>query len=179
MKLPILFLSMLLLHVHAWGDAASPYAGQEQRAIKSLSPDEIADLLAGKGMGLAKAAELNRYPGPAHVLELALKLQLSPKQRETTHAIYKQMQTEATRIGRLIVEKERALDSAYARQDIGEAFLQTLVAEIARYQGELRFVHLRAHLQQRQVLTPVQIERYEALRGYTQGQSGMHLHQAH
>src|SRR5262245_46650234 len=44
---------------------ASPYAGQEQRAIKALSDEEIRDLLEARGMGLAKAAELNPYPGPA------------------------------------------------------------------------------------------------------------------
>ena len=35
---------------------ASPYAGQESREIKSLTGDEIAGYLSGKGMGLAKAA---------------------------------------------------------------------------------------------------------------------------
>jgi hypothetical protein len=46
----------------------SPYTGQEQRAIKALSDEEIRDLLEARGMGLAKAAELNSYPGPLHVL---------------------------------------------------------------------------------------------------------------
>ena len=32
-------------------------------------------------MGLALAAELNGYPGPSHVLELADKLELSAEQR--------------------------------------------------------------------------------------------------
>ena len=41
----------------------SSYAGQEIRDIKALSPEDTAALLAGKGMGLAKAAELNGYPG--------------------------------------------------------------------------------------------------------------------
>jgi hypothetical protein len=42
----------------------SPYAGQEKRAVKTLSPDEeIQALLNGRGMGLAKVAELNHYPG--------------------------------------------------------------------------------------------------------------------
>ena len=40
---------------------ASPYAGQERRAIKALSEEEIRDLLEARGMGLAKAAELNSY----------------------------------------------------------------------------------------------------------------------
>ena len=53
-------------HKHDHG----PYAGMQQRALKALSEDQIADLRAGKGMGLALAAELNGYPGPIHVLEL-------------------------------------------------------------------------------------------------------------
>jgi len=44
---------------------ASPYAGSENREIKALSTDEIASYLQGKGMGFAKAAELNHHPGPA------------------------------------------------------------------------------------------------------------------
>ena len=49
----------------------SPYAGQQTRAIKALSPEDLAGLLNGEGRGMAKAAELNGYPGPVHVLELA------------------------------------------------------------------------------------------------------------
>ena len=61
--------------------AASPYVGEQMRAIKSLSQQDVAEYLDGKGMGFAKAAELNGYPGPAHVLELADKLGLTPAQR--------------------------------------------------------------------------------------------------
>lgn len=50
---------------------ATPYAGQQTRTIKALSDDEIAALRNGEGMGMAKAAELNGYPGPIHVLSLA------------------------------------------------------------------------------------------------------------
>ena len=49
--------------------AQSPYAGEESRAIKSLSASEIQALRQGHGMGYAKAAELNHYPGPRHVLD--------------------------------------------------------------------------------------------------------------
>ena len=51
-----------------------PYAGDAGREIKALSPEEVKDLLSGAGMGYAKAAELNHFPGPAHVIELADKL---------------------------------------------------------------------------------------------------------
>jgi hypothetical protein len=46
-----------------------PYAGQQARSIKALSDEEIAALRKGEGMGMAKAAELNGYPGPVHVLQ--------------------------------------------------------------------------------------------------------------
>jgi hypothetical protein len=48
-----------------------PYSGMQSRSNKSLSDLQVADLQSGRGMGLALAAELNGYPGPSHVLELA------------------------------------------------------------------------------------------------------------
>jgi hypothetical protein len=41
----------------------------QHRAVKTLSEQEVADLRAGKGMGLALAAELNGNPAPIQVLE--------------------------------------------------------------------------------------------------------------
>ena len=41
--------------------AQQPYAGFELRSIKALSDQQVADLKAGRGMGLALAAELNGY----------------------------------------------------------------------------------------------------------------------
>src|SRR5256885_6759518 len=60
----------------------SPYAGLENRATKALSEQQLVDLRAGRGMGLALAAELNGYPGPLHVLELGEQLMLSAEQRQ-------------------------------------------------------------------------------------------------
>src|SRR5689334_5411022 len=65
----------------ATAQSHQPYAGLEQRAVKSLSNEQIDDLKAGRGMGLALAAELNGYPGPLHVLQLADRLELSADQR--------------------------------------------------------------------------------------------------
>jgi hypothetical protein len=58
---------------------ASPYAGQQARTIKALSDEEIAALRNGEGLGMAKAAELNGYPGPLHVLALAAQLELTER----------------------------------------------------------------------------------------------------
>lgn len=150
----------------AWASPTGPYAGQEQRAIKALSAGEIQDILAGKGLGYAKAAELNHYPGPAHVLELAPQLGLSEKQMARTRAIFAAMQKDAMRHGQALVEKERELDRRFATGAIDTESLHKLLVEIAAVQAELRRVHLQAHLDQRLLLTPEQISRYDALRGY-------------
>src|SRR5262249_44302353 len=158
---------------------ASPYTGQEQRAIKALSDEEIRDLLEARGMGMAKAAELNSYPGPLHVLQLANELGLSDAQRKATDSLYANMRQRALSIGRQIVEpertlpigrqigkEERPLDRAFANAGIEPATLRSQVGAMATLQGELRAAHLEAHLAQHALLTPEQITRYNMLRGY-------------
>jgi Spy/CpxP family protein refolding chaperone len=144
----------------------SPYTGQEQRAIKALSEEEIRDLLEARGMGLAKAAELNSYPGPLHVLQLAAELGLSDAQRKATDSLYANMRQRALSIGRQIIEAERTLDRAFVNGVIEPAALWSQVGAIATLQGELRAVHLEAHLAQHALLTPEQVTQYDVLRGY-------------
>src|ERR1700722_7440616 len=78
---------------------ANPYVGQQARSIKALSDEDIAALRKGEGMGMAKAAELNGYPGPAHVLELASQLALTPDQVQQITAIRNRMSHAAKKIG--------------------------------------------------------------------------------
>src|SRR5262245_58316557 len=92
---PLFWLACLCVALPAAAQAPSaPYAGQQNREIKALSPEEIRDLAEGRGMGLAKAAELNGYPGPSHVLELAAPLRLTAEQRAATQALFQRMQGE-------------------------------------------------------------------------------------
>ncbi len=158
----------------------SPYAGQEKREIKSLSRGKIQEYLSGKGMGLAKAGELNHYPGPKHVLDLAGELHLSKKQFSKTKEIYERMHEQAVRLGKIIVDREKIVDSLFAEQKIDEIQLQSLISEIAGAQGELRFTHLKAHLEMKKVLTPEQIDKYDELRGYkSSGGKDSHRHHQH
>jgi len=71
----LIFISLSLASVAY----AQPYAGQNARDIKALSAAEVAQYLAGDGMGYTKSAELNGFPGPLHALELADKLHLTQK----------------------------------------------------------------------------------------------------
>ena len=154
-------------HVQTPAHSPSPYAGQQTREIKALSPEQTADLLAGKGMALAQAAELNGYPGPMHTLELASQLELSPTQQQASQALMQIHKAEARDLGAQLVQAERALDQAFASRQIDATRLAAHTENIGRLQALLRKSHLDTHLQQTALLTPGQITRYAQLRGYT------------
>ncbi len=153
-------------HPGAPGQALSPYAGAEGNEIKALSPEEIQAYREGTGHGMAKPAELNHYPGPRHVLDLASDLGLTQPQKAEIQAIFDRMHASAVSLGERIIERERALNKAFASGGLDEAKLQRLVGEIGGLQGELRATHLKAHLETKAVLRPEQVSRYDALRGY-------------
>lgn len=129
-------------------------------ATTALTAAAVQQLLAGEGMGLAKPAELNRYPGPKHVLELEAPLGLSPEQVQQVETIRQQMLTKAKALGKEIVAAERALDAAFAQGSISDAVLTQRVNAIAALQGELRATHLRAHLATAPVLSGDQVRKY-------------------
>lgn len=137
--------------------------------FQALSPENIEGLLEGRGMGLARAAELNSYPGPKHVLELAEALALTPEQRATVQKSHDEMKIAAVRLGKEIVDLEQQLNDAFASTTIDGKRLRELTAAIAERQGRLRYVHLAAHLTTRAALTPHQVKAYDAARGYGSG----------
>jgi hypothetical protein len=63
--LAVAAIALALAPVPSSSQTQSSYVGFEGRPIKSLSDQQIGDLRAGRGMGLALAAELNGYPGPS------------------------------------------------------------------------------------------------------------------
>ena len=175
MKTSHLALLLTLLTASVSSIAASPYAGQESREIKALSPEDVTSLLAGKGMGFAKAAELNGYAGPAHVLELATELGLSSDQLRDTKALFESMSLRAKTAGKKLIGRERELDRMFASKDIDSTSLSPLLHEIASLEAEVRDAHLAAHLAQVKILSDEQNARYVALRGYGTSTS----HQGH
>ncbi|HSE77388.1 MAG TPA: hypothetical protein VLG66_05255 [Alphaproteobacteria bacterium] len=153
--------------INAAHPVKSPYAHDRARAIKALDQRAIDDLLSGNGAGLALAAELNGYPGPRHVLELADALALDPGQRRATARLRDDMQAKASALGDEIVAAEVALDRAFADRTVDRAVVHARAAGIAALKGRLRAVHLEAHLAQAALLTPSQNARYAELRGYS------------
>jgi Spy/CpxP family protein refolding chaperone len=156
--------------------AQTPYAGMQGRSIKALSDQQIADLNAGRGMGLALAAELNGYPGPSHVLELADKLNLTADQRANMQRLFDAMKDEAMPLGSKLIEQEAELDRQFASRTVTPESLKASTAAVAATQGILRETHLKYHLSTGSILTPAQMTKYAELRGYGSGHKRHHHH---
>lgn len=156
--------SLFAQHVHTSPD--NPYAGQQTRDIKALSSTQTQDLLAGKGMEQARAAELNGYPGPMHTLELAQQLELTAAQKSASEQLMLKHKAQARALGTQLVEAERELDTAFSTRQINETQLAAQTQRIGQLQAALRNAHLQTHLQQTRLLTPQQIKHYAQLRGY-------------
>ena len=159
-------LSGFLAAAHA--QHSKPYAGEQSRDVKALSSEEVGQYLAGAGMGYAKAAELNHFPGPMHVLELADQLGLTIEQIATTEKLMKLHKSEARAIGAKLVEAERALDALFRGGKVAHDDLSRAVMRVAALQGEYRLSHLETHRRMRGLLTDEQVRRYDALRGYAE-----------
>lgn len=165
----VLILASALLAFPAFAQHAAPYAGMQEREIRALSPQQIDDLLAGRGMMLALSAELNGWPGPMHVLEHAAALRLSPVQRRETEALMAAHRAEARNLGGRLVEEERGLDAAFRERRATAEDITIRTNRIGALQAALRAEHLQTHLRQTALLSADQITRYAELRGYVAG----------
>ena len=173
--LPVVMMAGVLSGA-ALAQSQQPYTGLETRSIKALSQQQIDDLKAGRGMGLALAAELNGYPGPMHVLELADALHLSAAQRDKIQGLLMAMKAEAIPLGEKLIAEETDLDRQFADKTITATSLTNSVQAIGATQAALRAAHLRYHLATLDLLEPSQIQRYAALRGYSGNQQPRHGH---
>lgn len=176
MKKLLVGLTLILFAFATYAATDTPYKGQQIRSIKSLSQKDIDGYLSGKGMGLAKVAELNHYPGPRHVLDLSGKLGLSEVQQDKTQELFNAMKTEAMKIGKQLVMKEQILNEMFAAGNINQFKLESTLQQIGVLHAKLRYVHLKTHLQQKEILTKHQVKLYDSLRGYTGGGHGQHNH---
>lgn len=161
----------LAQHNHG-GGSAGPYAGMEQRPIKSLDPRTVQGLRRGDGLGHAMAAELNGYPGPLHTLELADRLQLTPEQRAATQRLHDDHKARARVLGERVLQAEADLDALFARREANPERVIDATRRVADLQAQLRAEHLNTHLAQTALMSSEQVSRYVELRGYRGGGAG-------
>jgi hypothetical protein len=166
--IPFAAFAILVLPVAAQETPHHSPASQQAAEIsvpKSYSTDDVAELLQGAGRGMAKPAELNGAPGPAHVLELAAELGLTHEQRVQIESIRLDMKTKAIAVGQKLIALELALDETFAAGEVRPEGLLAAIDRIANAERDLRYIHLSAHLSTPALLTADQIRRYDALRG--------------
>jgi Spy/CpxP family protein refolding chaperone len=144
----------------------SPYVGFETRDVKTLSTDRQEGLRKGAGLGYALAAELNGYPGPMHVLELADQLGLDADQKSRVQRAFEKMRKEAITAGEALIAAEAHLDRLFVQKQVSYDRIDAQTAVAAGQEARLRAIHLKAHLEMAEILTPEQTESYNRLRGY-------------
>ncbi len=144
----------------------SPYVGFETRDVKTLSTERQEGLKRGAGLGYALAAELNGYPGPMHVLELADQLGLDVDQKSRVQRAFEKMRKEAITAGEALIAAEAHLDRLFVQKQVSYDRIDAQTAVAAGQEARLRAIHLKAHLEMAEILTPEQTESYNRLRGY-------------
>jgi Spy/CpxP family protein refolding chaperone len=156
----------------------SPYVGFETRDVKTLSTERQEGLKRGAGLGYALAAELNGYPGPMHVLELADQLGLDADQKSRVQRSFEKMRKDAIAAGEALIAAEAHLDRLFVQKQVSYDRIDAQTAVAAGQEARLRAIHLKAHLEMAEILTPEQTESYNRLRGYAKVESDHRGHGA-
>ena len=131
---------------------------------QNLVPPDREGLLKGQGMDLAAIAEANNWPGPKHVLALKNELGLTRDQAKKTEALEKVVGSAARAKGDEIVQLEEELAAMFQSGSASEKAVRTKLEEIGKARGELRFIHLQAHLRMKQILSADQVKQYTELK---------------
>jgi Spy/CpxP family protein refolding chaperone len=148
--------------------AAAQHGGGHQHhgsASAEACEAEFQKVIAdGRGFGMAFVADKNGYPGPLHVLELAARLGLTPEQETRVRALLDAMYAQSRPRGAALGDAERALSRLFEARTADETAVRAAAAAVERARGELRLVHLLAHLRTRALLTEEQIRAYHSAR---------------
>ena len=131
-----------------------PAAALDQGAIGQRSEGPA----PSSSFGFAKAAELNRYPGPMHALEHAVALELTPAQREALTDLMKRHKADARALGARVLELERELDVLFASKAVNEASLDLVLRSLGEASARLRGSHLKTHVETTALFTPSQVD---------------------
>lgn len=68
--------------------------------------------------------------------------------------------------GQEIVREEEELYKLFEEGKANDRAVRAGVERVSKLRGELRFIHLQAHLKMKQILSVNQIQRYDELRGH-------------
>lgn len=116
---------------------------------------------------MAKLAELNGLPGPAHLLELKNEIDLTNDQLNEIQRLHDEMKEQAIKFGKRLIMGEGELEARFQSNPPTDTELKTMLLAIEKTRSQLRFIHLSTHLKTPHILTTQQIQTYNKLRGYS------------
>ena len=128
---------------------------------KTLSEKQIVAFLVDRIAGPSSSQP--EYEAKTELAEASLR----ELKAQAIEGIYERMHREAVHLGNVLVEQERSLNDLFTDDrlvSLGD--LEALLAEIGRIRAELRYAHLRAHVETRARLDAEQVRTYDRLRGY-------------
>jgi Spy/CpxP family protein refolding chaperone len=147
----------------SWGQHGHGHPGGHQAA--QACADEFDRVVSeGRGFGMAFAADQNGYPGPMHVLELRDRLKLTTDQEAKARALMHAMFAESKPKSARLLDAEATLRRLFADRTADDTAVRAAVAEVERARGEVRLLHLLAHLRTRDLLTEDQRRIYHEAR---------------
>jgi len=153
-------------HRHGHGEDSSGYRAFRDREIKALSPEFVAGLRQGAGLGFALPAELNGLPGPKHLLELRDDLRLSTTQVNAITQLRDKVRRSAPALGNALIQAEQALENALQTAEPDGRKVEQLVLAAGEARARVRLSHISAHVAAAKLLRAEQIQKYAELRGY-------------
>jgi hypothetical protein len=140
-------------------------AAREGTGIPALSETQATSYLEGNAMWQASVAELNHYPSPSRVLELAEPLGLTVIQRWSTTNLHEEARREAIRLGEELVALEHKLNRIFVWNQASPDNIEKIVLDIGTLRTQIRLTHLVASIRQKALLTEEQVRHYDELRG--------------
>jgi len=143
--------------------SGAQHAQAEMQHHHSCLEEERASIERGEGFGMAMPADHAGYPGPRHVLDLAVDLHLTAEQHAAIEKIFDRMHEKALARGKELFEAEARLEQMF-RDERPEADLREQSFRVDSIHAELRWIHLSAHLAAQKILTTEQVAAYMRLR---------------
>lgn len=131
----------------------------------SQIPSDRDALLKGLEGDNGKTAEMNKYPSPKDLLELATTLNLSSVQKSRLIEIRDNTISRAKQLGKEIVQIENELHKAFQARIINEKSCTDDAQQIGRLRGRLRAVFLTSHIRAKAVLNDSQVSMYRKIQG--------------
>ena len=126
---------------------------RQKITLSALSKEDLKGLRRGHGTpfgDMAKAAELNGFPGPRHVLDLK-RNGLTSKQVSEIEEIYRKMNLLYIKVGAELVAKA-FMDREFKEKRVNSKSLKKMIQSSAVKYSELRYIQLVAHLETAKIL---------------------------